>query len=138
MSRTRWAKGFLRLWLVVSALWVAMSFTLIVGQMGGNPFGQYREAVQKADRLEAEARRVFDETLPTVELGEGISLVPMTDEVLERERKAAVAQAAAQALAARIRSELVQLAGVALLPPLFLFLGGLVTRWVARGFHSHT
>lgn len=134
MSRTRWAKGFLRLWLVVSALWVAMSFTLIVGQMGGNPFGQYREAVQKADQLEAEARRVFDETLPTIELGEGISLVPMTDGILEIEVEAAAARAKAK----QIRSDLVRLAGVALLPPLFLFLGGLVVRWVARGFHSHT
>ncbi|SDC42772.1 hypothetical protein [Ruegeria marina] len=113
-----WSKGFFRVWLAISVVWIAVS--LIVARPDQS-FHYYSSFDEMADRL----RQAPSDANGTVHFSAKRTLTQdETDELLNELESRSAAK----------RSELLSSLFAALVPPLVLLGFGVAVAWVLRGF----
>jgi hypothetical protein len=133
---TNMRRGFFRLWVLVSALWMAAT-----GLMWGTDLYNQRQRLKAYRAIES----MFAELVVSLEAGiaaggmttstgewrdAGLLQLDLVDaRVGAEKRKADIAD-----LEARIRDQLAPAAATIVGPPLFLLLLGMAIAWVASGF----
>ena len=136
----RWSRGFFRIWLIGSILWIGVSVHIMNQSLPAGLSGTVSNIIERAKvvrtisaEIDAIGWQGADRS-EDIHLGDGLVLEPV-DPRLEK----GILLAALAANRARIqidRGLFLNAIGKILLPPMSLLLLGLTVRWVALGFRK--
>ncbi len=133
----RWSRGFFRIWLICSILWIGVSAHIMNQSLPAGLSGTVSIIIERAKvarTISAEIDAIDwqgADRSEDIHLGDGLVLEPV-DPRLEKELLLAANRARIQIDKGRLLNAI----GKIFLPPLSLLLLGLAMRWAALGFRT--
>jgi hypothetical protein len=120
---TNWGRGLIRLWLLFTALWVGVVFSLSTPHTQFSDYGNAKIELQRVEFAQENAR-----------VAESSALETSKPQIREERKQLAIAAAQARRLMASAQASLLHIISVALFPSAIVLAVGIGFRWVMFGF----